>query len=250
MMFKGASLLISHLGTGGNKAVKNPISIAIGMSEWELLFSSLFRLASSVQVMMIIAVFLSYALQMYVPLEILWPWLKKRVPANKERLYDYSFRIGLVILTCEFSPLLLTWIFYSVFSLNCNFHFLLVFLGALVPNIGLFISLVGAVSSSFLALIFPPVIQTLTLWPLGLGPYKWILWKNIFIIMFGFIGFVTGTYTSLEAIVKYYASPKWYSPFMISTILFTCICDVPSPKLTIVVPIESRIRLQNYLNII
>ncbi|CAG0879965.1 unnamed protein product [Darwinula stevensoni] len=73
------------------------------------------RLAASVQVMMIIAVFLSYALQMYVPVEIIWPWIKERVPAEKERLYNYLFRIGLVILTF--------------------------FLGALVPNIGLFISL-------------------------------------------------------------------------------------------------------------
>ena len=38
-------------------------------------------------------------------------------------------------------------------------------LAAAIPNIGLFITLVGAVSSSFLALIFPPFIDLVTHWP-------------------------------------------------------------------------------------
>lgn len=70
-------------------------------------------------------------------------------------------------------------------------------MACIIPNLGGIISLVGAVSSSALALIFPPIIEIVTFWPDGLGKYKWMLWKDLFILMFGLLGFVFGTYTSL-----------------------------------------------------
>lgn len=75
-----------------------------------------------------------------------------------------------------------------------------VVLAAIVPNLGPIISLVGAVSSSTLALIFPPLIEIITFWP-KLGRNNWMLWKDIGIMIFGILGFVFGTYASIMEIL-------------------------------------------------
>lgn len=71
----------------------------------------------------------------------------------------------------------------------------------MVPNLGPIISLVGAVSSSTLALIFPPLIEIVTFWPNKLGRNNWILWKDIGIMVFGILGFVFGSYASIMEIL-------------------------------------------------
>jgi len=75
-------------------------------------------------------------------------------------------------------------------------------LAELISKLGLFISLVGAVSSSTLALIFPPIINILTNWQSGYGCYRWALWKDLGLILFGTIGFLAGTYVSIENILN------------------------------------------------
>jgi solute carrier family 36 (proton-coupled amino acid transporter) len=82
----------------------------------------------------------------------------------------------------------------------------LVSAAALIPNLSGIISLVGAFSSSALALIFPPFIEIVTFWPGKLGKYDWKLWKDIFIMIFGITGFVFGTYASLETILNTHRS--------------------------------------------
>ena len=71
-----------------------------------------------------------------------------------------------------------------------------------IPHLHLFISLIGAVSSSALALFFPSIMDLAVHWESGFGPFKWLLWKNGFIIGIGFLGFLTGTYVSIQAIVN------------------------------------------------
>ena len=51
---------------------------------------------------------------------------------------------------------------------------------ALIPNIGLFISLIGAVASSTLAIIFPCIMEIVTFWP-NMGKYNLTLVKCILI---------------------------------------------------------------------
>lgn len=75
-------------------------------------------------------------------------------------------------------------------------------MAAIIPNLGPIISLVGAVSSSALALIFPPLIEIITFWPNQLGRHNWVLWKDIAIMLFGILGFIFGTYTSLAQILN------------------------------------------------
>lgn len=144
-------------------------------------FYSLFpqprSIAQLVRIMMALAIFFSYGLQFYVPISILNPTIRRRLHSEQAQLIgEYLLRVGLVVFT-----------------------FLL---AAMIPNLGAVISLVGAVSSSTLALIFPPLIEIITFWPDGLGRNYWVLWKDIAIMTFGICGFVFGTYTSVAQIIN------------------------------------------------
>jgi proton-coupled amino acid transporter len=80
-----------------------------------------------------------------------------------------------------------------------------VLIAAAIPKLDLFISLVGALSSSCLALIFPPCIDLLVRAvdnELSAARWRFLLTKNIFIIVFGLVGFATGTYISIKRIVE------------------------------------------------
>lgn len=134
-------------------------------------------LAQSVKVMIALAIFLTYALQFYVPMEI----IRKGFIDVHLRKYpvasEYILRVSLVLLT--------------------------VGVAIAIPHLGPFISLVGAVCLSTLGLMFPAVIEIVTFWdtPGGLGAGNWKVYKNLAIIAFGILGFVTGTYVSIQEFV-------------------------------------------------
>ncbi|TWW55462.1 Proton-coupled amino acid transporter 1 [Takifugu flavidus] len=73
-------------------------------------------------------------------------------------------------------------------------------LAILIPMLDLVISLVGSVSSSFLALIFPPLLQILTFHREGVSPL--VVLKNVLISLIGFVGFVSGTYVAIHQIIS------------------------------------------------
>ncbi|KAI4797501.1 hypothetical protein KUCAC02_025043 [Chaenocephalus aceratus] len=58
----------------------------------------------------------------------------------------------------------------------------------------------AAASGSFVALIFPPVLQIITFHTEGLSPLVTI--KNAAIGLIGLIGFITGTYIAIEKIIE------------------------------------------------
>lgn len=133
-------------------------------------------LAQSVKVMIAVAIFLTYSLQFYVPMGIIWRNCQVWFPHWGLRA-EYILRIFLVILSV---------------CIACAF-----------PDLGPFISLIGAVCLSMLGLIFPAIIETVTYWENpGLGAIKWRLWKNVFLFGFGILGFVTGTFSSLTEIAE------------------------------------------------
>ncbi|PSN47057.1 Proton-coupled amino acid transporter-like protein pathetic [Blattella germanica] len=138
-------------------------------------------MAQSVKVMIAVAIFFTYGLQFYVPMEIIWKGIGHRFGSKKETA-EYAIRIFLVIAT--------------------------VVIAVAIPQLGPFISLVGAVCLSTLGLMFPAIIELVTYWDNpGLGPGYWILWKNVLIIMFGILGFVTGTLVSIEEIIETFGKP-------------------------------------------
>ena len=77
-----------------------------------------------------------------------------------------------------------------------------------VPHLDLMISLVGSLASSSLALMFPPTIELLTLSADSEHLPVWKIVKNMIIIAFGLVGFVTGTYSAINEIAKtFHSSP-------------------------------------------
>ncbi|KAK4017026.1 hypothetical protein OUZ56_031982 [Daphnia magna] len=132
-------------------------------------------LARLVKVFMVLAIFGSYTMQFYVPIPILWPVLEKKIETfNKHPLVsELMFRTLLVLLTLS--------------------------LAAAIPKIDLYISLVGAMTGSLLALIFPPILEIVTCWP---DVSKMAIVKNFLIVIFGLTGFTSGTYASIKKILS------------------------------------------------
>ncbi|XP_012228414.1 proton-coupled amino acid transporter 1 isoform X2 [Linepithema humile] len=123
-----------------------------------------------------LSILLTYALQFYVPIAIMWPGIVQRFGPFKY-------------------PVLAEIIFRSVM---CLITFIL---AEAIPKLGLFISLVGAVSSTALALVFPPIIEMIVCWHnTNLGFFT--ISKDVAIVLIGVLGFATGTYESLTSIIK------------------------------------------------
>ncbi|KRX49821.1 Proton-coupled amino acid transporter 4 [Trichinella murrelli] len=133
-------------------------------------------LAKAVKVMVALTITLSFPLQFYSPMEVISAILKRRIKSSKKYLFaEYICRFALVLLTFM--------------------------LAALVPRLGLFISLVGALTGATLAFLFPPIIDILTEY----SPDRntgWLITKNLLIILFGMSGLIAGTVTSINAIVQ------------------------------------------------
>jgi len=136
-------------------------------------------LATLVKIVMSLAIFFTYALQFYVPLDIILPFIQRRVSQDKHLVAEYALRYALVLFTFG--------------------------MAAAIPKLDLFISLVGAVSSSTLALMAPAIIDTVTYWD-SADMTRLKMGKNLFMFMFGFVGFLTGTYVSVENIIAYFSS--------------------------------------------
>ena len=150
--------------------------------------------------MFTIAIFISYNLQFYVAAEIIWSAIYRSskylqslavindgtvinsqsgclTPARKLSLFQNGARIFLVLFT-----------------------FLL---AVSIPKIDLFISLVGAVASSTLAIIIPPVLDMIVFWSKSNKSVVKLI-KNLLICLFGIYIFVAGTLVSVEDIVNYF----------------------------------------------
>jgi len=149
--------------------VKGAITLNLPVEEW---------LAQMIIIMMALAIFFSYGLQFYVPLELMLPTMKEKVPENYHVPAEFVLRYTIVLVT---------------FSL-----------AAAIPNLGDLISLVGAFSSSTLALMAPTAIYLIVNYEDLRGVRgRVIIFANVFLFMVGFIGMVAGTYVSVGNIVDH-----------------------------------------------
>ncbi|XP_077302200.1 proton-coupled amino acid transporter-like protein acs [Arctopsyche grandis] len=130
-----------------------------------------------VQGLLLFAIMFSFPIQFYVPVDIIWPQIQEKFgPFKSPVAAELILRCLLVLLTFA--------------------------LAEAIPELGLFISLVGAISSTALALLFPPIIELVTKHrDLGRVPF-FIALKNGFILLIGVVGFFTGSYASIRAIVE------------------------------------------------
>jgi len=134
--------------------------------------------AQAVQILVALAVYCTYGLQYFVCLEIVWDAVKERFPKNP-KLNEYIVRTVLTTTT--------------------------VLLAIAVPTIGPFIGLIGALCFSLLGLIIPVLIEIVTYWDKGFGAYNWVMVKNVFVLAFGFLALIFGSYTSILDIINVYS---------------------------------------------
>ena len=81
-------------------------------------------------------------------------------------------------------------------------------LAAAIPKIELFISLIGAVASSVLALIAPALMHTVVFWDDFNGfSGKFKIGRNMFLFVLGIVGMVAGTIVSVKDIVDFFVHP-------------------------------------------
>ncbi|XP_015435823.1 PREDICTED: proton-coupled amino acid transporter 1 [Dufourea novaeangliae] len=135
-------------------------------------------LAKSVQILLAIAIFFTHPIQCYVAIDITWnDYIAPNLEKNSHKLlWEYVVRTALVLLT-----------------------FLL---AIAIPQLDLFISLFGALCLSGLGLAFPAIIQTCTFWSVyGRTERILMVAKNMSLVLFGLLGLVIGTYTSLRDII-------------------------------------------------
>lgn len=126
-----------------------------------------------------IVVFMSYSLQFYVPISLILPSIKCHISKKWHQEAELVLRFVLVLLTFA--------------------------LAAAIPHLDMFISLVGSISSSTLALMAPPIIHSLTYWS-DLKSSKYgvlLILRNLFIFCLGFVGFIAGGFVSLSNIIEY-----------------------------------------------
>ncbi|ALC49171.1 CG16700, partial [Drosophila busckii] len=134
-------------------------------------------LAQSVKLMVSAGVLLGYPLQFFVAVQVMWPGAKQLCQLQGRSLAgELLFRTLLVLLTLAIAEL--------------------------VPALGLVISLIGALCSTALALVFPPVIELIARSENNKGPGIWICLKNLVILLLALLGFFTGSYESLNQIIK------------------------------------------------
>ncbi|KAG7313227.1 hypothetical protein JYU34_000326 [Plutella xylostella] len=140
-------------------------------------------LGSVVQCLLAFAIFITHGLACYVAIDILWnEYIGIRLLSSKHRIiWEYSLRTVIVLVTFG--------------------------LAAAVPELDLFISLFGALCLSALGLAFPAFIQSCTYWYYVSDSERIrMLIKNIIVVIFGVLGLIVGTYTSLDGIIRKFSA--------------------------------------------
>ncbi|KAF5270107.1 hypothetical protein FQA39_LY08519 [Lamprigera yunnana] len=130
--------------------------------------------AQILKVLIILAVFFTYNLQMYVPLDIIWKTtIDTKLDGNVQR------HLAQVIIRCVFVAGTIG-------------------VAAAVPNLEQIIGLVGSICLSILGIFLPSAVDTIINWEGNLGRFKWKLIKNIFLMILAIFALVSGSIESIK----------------------------------------------------
>ncbi|KAF7283547.1 hypothetical protein GWI33_000288 [Rhynchophorus ferrugineus] len=125
--------------------------------------------AQVAQLAIAIAVFFSYMLVFYVPVDIAWSNLKDRIPESKHNISQIILRSVLIIVNVGIAI-------------------------AGGQKLGTLIDLIGAIFLSTLGFFVPAFLDIIVRWDEGWGRLHWRLWKNLFIMLMSLFGLVSGSY--------------------------------------------------------
>lgn len=94
--------------------------------------------------------------------------------------------------------------FFVIINLITYFNkyiFFVVGIGIALPLLEQIINIVGSCFYSILGLIIPGIVETAFRWG-DLGTLKWVMWKNILIILFGLTALVSGCTVTIMDIIQ------------------------------------------------
>ncbi|XP_045521354.1 proton-coupled amino acid transporter-like protein pathetic [Pieris brassicae] len=128
------------------------------------------------KVFITLAIFFTYILQFYVPMEIVWRNVKHRVTQKYHNPAQAIMRAVFAVLT--------------------------VAAAATLPRLEQVIGLEGAFFYSFLGLIAPSLIDLIFRWERDLGSYNYVMYKDACLIIFGIFVLVTGVTQSIREIMR------------------------------------------------
>lgn len=153
------------------EAVESSLTLNLPKDEW---------LAQTVLLILSFGVILGYAIQFFIPMQIMFPSVRNVIkPADRHPLIgEMSFRAFMVLVT------------FGV--------------ALVIPNLGLLISLIGAICSNSLALLFPVMIEYLVETRDSKPMTGIFMVKNGLILCLAIIGFVSGGYESVKQIIDLY----------------------------------------------
>lgn len=132
-------------------------------------------LADTAKILMALAIFCTYPLQLYVPNDILWRKINHLFPESRHNIAQILLRALICLITCG--------------------------VAAGVPDLEPFIGLVGSVFFSILGIFVPSFVETVYKWD-KLGKFNWILVKNTFLMICAILALLTGAYVSLDEIIN------------------------------------------------
>lgn len=127
-----------------------------------------------------LGVLLGYAIQFFVAIQIMFPSIRKtfRCVERHPLIGELAFRTFMVLVTFGVAEI--------------------------VPNLSLLLSLIGAVCSTVIALVLPPLMEFIILTCEDESIGWFVIIKNSFILLLSLLGFLTGGYESLSSIIKTY----------------------------------------------
>lgn len=158
-----------------------------------------YSLAEVVQYLIAFAIFFTFGLQFYIPMDILWRKIGDKIPVRMHNVAQISIRTGIILIMGAVSMA--------------------------VPDLEPFIGLVGAVFFSILGkiivfycfiyglqyiiylysgLLFPVIVETVFLWP-HTGRFHWILIKNVVLGTASICALVAGSWVSISDIIDIYS---------------------------------------------
>ncbi|KAJ8922891.1 hypothetical protein NQ315_007927 [Exocentrus adspersus] len=132
--------------------------------------------AQVVQVSISLAVFFTFMLQFYVPIDITWRRIKDRIPEKRHNITQIGLRTGAVI-------------FITAIAASAGHH------------LDSLIDLVGAIFLSTLGLLVPAFIDIVVNWG-NWGFQRWVLYKDILIMAISLFGLFSGSYYAILNMTK------------------------------------------------
>lgn len=172
---------------------------------------SIFRIAQSAKGMIACGVSITHVVSCYVAFNIAWNhyFLKRLENHPRKMIAEYALRTGIVFIACKCIDLLYfapspQKAFFTHFS-KCHLNFA-VLAAMMIPNLDIFISLIGALTLSTLGILFPPFLECCARWHTTTGRVKaWMIFRNAIIGFIGFAGLVIGTSLSVGDIIRTYS---------------------------------------------